>query len=302
MGQLPEGDGIFLDHVAFFVADMGAAETLLQAMGFVLTPFTHQRNQGPDGPVPAGTANRCIMLRAGYVEILTAVTPTPLSDRLKAAVARYPGLHLIAYVAGNLDAAVARLAEGGFEPDPPVALRRPVDLPGGGTAEAAFSVVRVPPEKMPEGRIQVLAHHTPDIVWQERWTDQPNAILGLEGTLLVMPDPAEAVARFAAFAGGTRSMPRPAVNVLTHDRGWLAFTETARVGEVLPAAPCDCPAPWIAALTLRSADLARTRAHFEEAGLAPAEDDGGRMLYRLPEALGGFLEILGPGSRSRFTG
>ena len=158
--QTPAGDQIFLDHLGWFVPDMEVAGRQFEDLGFVLTPFVAQQNADPGGgaPVPAGTGNRCAMLRRGYLEILTASdgVDTPLAQQLNAAVARYTGLHLIAFTIDEADAAHTRLEAGGFAPQPPVHLRRPLALPGGGAAEVAFTVLRVPPGAMEEGRVQML--------------------------------------------------------------------------------------------------------------------------------------------------
>ena len=70
--QLPPAGAVFLDHVAHFVPEMDAAATALERCGFRLTPFTVQTNRVNEEAVPAGTGNRCAMLRQGYLEILTA--------------------------------------------------------------------------------------------------------------------------------------------------------------------------------------------------------------------------------------
>ena len=74
----PRADGIVLDHLAHWVPDMTLAAEDLQRLGFTLTPYTeHTHSPAPDAPVePAGTANQCIMLREGYLEILTATADT----------------------------------------------------------------------------------------------------------------------------------------------------------------------------------------------------------------------------------
>src|SRR2546421_10547692 len=77
--QLPPPGTVFLDHVAHFVPEMEAAAAALERCGFRLTPFTAQTNRVDGRPVPAGTGNRCAMLRQGYVEILTA-GPNPSGD------------------------------------------------------------------------------------------------------------------------------------------------------------------------------------------------------------------------------
>ena len=97
--QLPPAGKISLDHVAHFVPEVDAASDALVRFGFTLTPFSPQSHRlQPDGPlVPAGTGNRCVMLRAGYIEFLTPVADTPLAAQLRTAIARYVGVHLIAF-------------------------------------------------------------------------------------------------------------------------------------------------------------------------------------------------------------
>ena len=203
--QTPAGNQIFLDHVGWFVPDMDAAGRQFEDLGFVLTPFVAQHNADPGGgpPVPAGTGNRCAMLRRGYLEILTASdgAETPLARQLNAAVARYTGLHLIAFTIDDADAAHTRLEAGGFAPLPPVHLRRPLELPDGGKAEVAFTVLRVPPGVMEEGRVQMLRQETPDLVWQEHLLARDNGIAALGGVLLCVDDPVAVSHRFSGFTG-----------------------------------------------------------------------------------------------------
>src|SRR3546814_8533803 len=71
-------------------------------------------------------ANRCVMLREGYLEFLTAVSQSELARQFRAATARHVGLHLVALSVGDWQAAQARLASEGFQPNDPVHLARPV--------------------------------------------------------------------------------------------------------------------------------------------------------------------------------
>src|SRR3546814_2609377 len=99
-------------------------------------------------------ANRCVMLREGYLEFLTAVSQSELARQFRTATARHVGLHLVALSVGDWQAAQARLASNDFRPNDPVHLARPVEDEDGKLREARFTVLRVPPEAMPEGRIQ----------------------------------------------------------------------------------------------------------------------------------------------------
>lgn len=297
--QIPRGAEVFFDHLAHFVPDMNAASAALEALGFVLTPFTEQQNRTPDGFVPAGTGNRCAMLASGYLEFLSHCTDTPLSRRLLAALDRYTGVHLLAMSVADAEAVRAHLDRAGFAPDEAVRLTRAIPLPDGGEAQGRFSVVRVPPEAMPEGRIQVLSHHTPDIVWQERWTAHPNRIVSLEAALVLVEYPTEAAQRFGRFLGREPAQLDARRLILRLDRGALVFTDDAtRFG--LPAATA---LPQIAAYALGSDDQAASVVRFIAGGAVRVdaatarEQDGGGALLALPPALGGHVSI-GPPSRS----
>ena len=74
-----------------------------------------------------------------------------------------------------------------------------------GPDTAKFSVSRVEPGEMAEGRIQILTHHTEAAVWQPRWLTHPNSAIELSDVVIATADVDEAASRFARFTG------RPAV-------------------------------------------------------------------------------------------
>ena len=166
-----------LDHVAHFVPHIDAASSALETLGFTLTPFSaHSHRSEPGGPlVPAGAGNRCVMLERGYLEIVTPTGDTAHAGQLRAAIKRYAGAHLIAFGTAAPEADHARIRKSGFDPLPPVALQRQIGTESGeGTVR--FTVVRVPPGTMPEGRIQFCQQHTPELLWQPRgWVDPASA-------------------------------------------------------------------------------------------------------------------------------
>ncbi|HVF79362.1 MAG TPA: VOC family protein, partial [Solirubrobacteraceae bacterium] len=194
--NLPAPGTINLDHVAHFVPHMDAASTSLDELGFILTPFSPQSNRNEKGEVvPAGTANRVAMLERGYFEILTPIADTPLAKQLRDAMTRHSGQHLIAFGTPVAEEEHARLERHGFAPLPLVNLQREVDV-SGEKRLTRFSVVRVAPETMPEGRVQFCQHHTPECMWQPRYVRQPNGVTGLLATFVVAEEPEEVAARF----------------------------------------------------------------------------------------------------------
>src|SRR5947207_4199766 len=201
--QRPLG-AVFLDNVAHFVPEMDAAAAALERCGFRLTPFTAQTNRVDGQPVPAGTGNRCAMLRQGYVEILTAVaTPggnTVLARQLGERIADHVGLHLAAFSSADAAAEHRRLGSAGFATLPLVDMRRPVAT-AAGNEDARFTIARIAHGSMLEGRVQFLTHHTELLVWRDGFLDHPNGAHALTGLWIAAADPAEAAERFARFTG-----------------------------------------------------------------------------------------------------
>ena len=112
-----------------------AAVALLEKLGFHSTPVSMHQVSGK----PAGTSNRCVMLREGYLEILAPTLDTPNARRVRARMARYAGVHLVCYGTPSAEAEHARLAAHGFEPEPPVELRRRIE---GGKEVGGLCILR----------------------------------------------------------------------------------------------------------------------------------------------------------------
>jgi catechol 2,3-dioxygenase-like lactoylglutathione lyase family enzyme len=270
MAQTPGRGEIFLDHVGWYVPDMDAAAAAFTRLGFELTPFVAHTNADPAGgpPVPSGTGNCCAMLSRGYIEILAAMpgAETKLAAQLRAGLGRYTGLHLIAFTVADAEAGRERLHKAGFAPEPIVHLRRPIETEGGAAGEVGFTVVRLPPAAMAEGRIQMLTQETPELAWQDRFIARRNGIVELSGVLVCSADPAEAASRFARFTGRAAAGGGDRWSIAL-DRGGLEFAAPGPCGGIVPG--IDIPAtPFIAALALASGDMAATAQYFDANGIS----------------------------------
>ncbi|MGH8738298.1 MAG: VOC family protein [Burkholderiales bacterium] len=277
MPQIAAPGSLVLDHVAHFVPDLEAAGRMLEALGFVATPYSEQSTQ--DGP--AGTANRCVMLGEGYLEFLSPIADTPHARRTREAMARYPGVHLLALGTPAAAEEHARLERHGFAPLPQVDLEREVELEGE-TRRASFGVVRVPPETMPEGRIQFVEQRTPELLWQPRWLAHANGVTGLAAAFVVADDPVDAAARYARFAG---LLPfRDGVFTrLSTSRGDIVIGRQRDLAALLGAAPA---APALAGYALACDDPEALARRCRAAG-AEVLRAGGSYAAVLPPALGG---------------
>jgi hypothetical protein len=252
------------------VPDLDAAARLLEKLGLSSTPVSHHQIAGK----PAGTANRCVMLEQGYLEILCPQLDTPHAQRVRSLMARYDGVHLACF--GTPDAAFEhqRLAAHGFEPEPMVNLERKIDT----GEQLRFNVVYVAPGKMPEGRVQYCEHLTPEHLWKPQYVNR----LSLEEVFIVAQNPAETAARWALFAG---LLPRREGDMVRLDtaRGRIFVATRKVLSQLLGSVPA---APGIAGYRLGCRSPGRLAGRCANAG-AKVQRRGKRYAVTLPAALGG---------------
>jgi hypothetical protein len=285
--QAPHPGKLNLDHVAHFVPRMEHAASALEKLGFTLTPFSVQSHRlEPDGPlVAAGTGNRCAMLKRGYLECLTPTGDTQAANQLHAAIRRYVGIHLIAFGTAAPDLDHARLSTQGFTPVSLVALQRQIATPQGEDT-ARFTVVRVEPGTMAEGRIQFCQHHTPQLVWQPQWLTHANHATALTAVVLCVENPEDAAARYARFTGLKAAGAGDNWHIDTA-RGRLLFSTPAVIKRVFNAEPPELP--WIASCVLASNNMAATRKHIAATGFAHGDLDKQRLYVVPPQGVGGII-------------
>lgn len=285
--QVPPPGRLVLDHVAHFVPDADAAARALRQLGFVATPFSAQSHRAtPDAPpTPAGAGNVCVMLRRGYLEFLTRTADTPIADRLREAIARYVGVHLVALGSADPESDRSRLAAAGFAPLAVVGLERPIGTPDG-ERTARFAVARVPSGTMPEGRIQFVQQKTPQLLWQRRWLDQPNRAFALAGVYLCVADPAAAAARYERYLGLASASWGGGRRIAT-ERGDLIFAAPEAVARSFGVEPPTVP--WIAGYALECGNSRAARSRIEMNDLATRDLADGRFATVAPPALGGIL-------------
>jgi hypothetical protein len=282
--QLPLGDEIFLDHVGHFVRDAQAASRALLRAGFAPTPVSIQADKEPSTGrlVPTGLGNVTAMFPRGYMEVLFKNSDTPLSGELDAALARRAGLHLAAFSVADAAAARQRLAGAGFPVRDLVRMQRPVETENG-PSTAAFTIARVTPSAMPEGRIQILTHHTEATVWQPRWLSHPNSVCDLIDVVIAVGNVEEAAQRFARFTGRPATFT-PGGALIRLDRGGIYLVSHDRATEKLPEVPVTS-LPFMIGYALGVESLAAAEAAIDGADLEwRALEDG--IVATFPAELG----------------
>jgi Glyoxalase-like domain len=282
--QLPLDAEIFLDHVGHFVHDPQAASRALARAGFAPTPVSVQTQPDPDGGAPrlTGTGNITAMLTRGYVEVLFKTADTPLGHELDAAMARHKGIHLVAFAVADAATAHQRLRQNGFRMRPLVDMQRQVDTVGK-PGTAAFTVARLEPGEMPEGRIQLLTHRTQDTVWQPRWLTHPNGAVGLASVMMAVSDLDDAAQRFGRLTG-RQARASSFGQTIDLDRGRVDLVEAATFCQMLPRVPIPS-LPFIGAYGISVGSVETVERILKQNGLS-AQRLGASLVAAFPEELG----------------
>ena len=254
-----------LDHVVINVRDgLDAAAGMYERLGFTLTPRGHHT---------LGSSNNLAILGTDYLELL-GVQPGTGS---RADVLDWPaGLNGLVFKTFDSDATHDALCAAGLPVLPVQAFSRPVDLPGGGTGDAAFRTVRLERDAVPAGRLFFCHHLTPQLVWHDAWRRHANGALGVQRAVIAAEDPAGPAGLLARLFGAD-AMQR-------HEAGFSLLAGLARIDIVTPAALAaefGDAAPdaagrgqFMAALTLRTASLDRAAAALQAGSIGAVRGDG----------------------------
>src|SRR5262249_36285792 len=196
-------------------------------------PLPLQATRAPEGrDRPPGRGTVTAIPARAYTEALFRPADTPLGRELETALARHAGVHLAAFAVANADAAHRRLAAAGFRMQPLVQMQRPVDT-GAGPGTAAFTLARLAPGEMAEGRIQILTHHSEAMARQPRWLAHANGALALTRIVIAVADPQEAAARFARFTGRAATRTASGLSIAL-DRSAVDLVSAEAFARLLP--------------------------------------------------------------------
>lgn len=119
-----------LDHVGFIVAELEAAAALLRGLGFTLTErANHTRTLANGEVVPAGSAQRSLMLQQGYIELMEIFDPAAGHMLAQAGSDRH-GLHILALATPDAHGTHAACTAAGLPVSPVLDWSRAVDEAG----------------------------------------------------------------------------------------------------------------------------------------------------------------------------
>ena len=260
-----------LDHTGQMRADLDAGAAALERLGFLLSPETPQQGAvpGASGMQPWATANRCALFREGYLELIGIRAPGRFNPWAHF-MARHEGIHIVAFRCASADEAWRGMAAQGFQPP----VQRARSTPAG---EIRFRNIFSEDASWPEGRIIVIEHQTPEVLWRPELLEHPNGALALRQCLFVSDRPKELSARLSAFGA---------------DTGGYAVLSAGDFAEAFPgeAAP---PLPCMAGHVIAFADPGRAIRLMEANGVPVGRDSLGRAFVGRAHNNGAVMALIG---------
>lgn len=265
-----------LDHVVVNVHDrMDEAQALYGRLGFTLTPRGYHS---------LGSINHLAIFGTDYLELIG----TPPNGGARRDILGWPmGLNGLVWGTDDSAAVSTALTAAGVECSPPNEFTRPVELPGG-ARDAVFRTVRLPNETTPAGRLYFCHHFTRDLVWRDEWRSHANGTTGVLESVIAAEDPARLASLFRRMFGAAAIRPVPGGFRLAVGLSRFDIVDprelTARFGAAVPAA--QGRREWMAALVLRTRDVAMAAHALRASGIALAENTPDRVLVGPDQTMG----------------
>ncbi|MEM8665110.1 MAG: VOC family protein, partial [Pseudomonadota bacterium] len=247
------------------VHDLSASRDGFERLGFTVAPRgMHSAHMG--------TANHTIMFPNDYFEIIGIVAATPDNKPRQEMLARDgEGLRAIASRIGDAKAAETALEALGIRTNGIKDFSRPVELPGGGEGEAAFTTLQFHPDITPRGIMFMCQHHTRDTVWVPALLTHKNGAAGLAGVVAVADDPAALGEQFARlYAAGAVHAIDGGVQVETGENSApiLVLTQDALAAAYPGIDVSGLPQAGFAAMRVFTSDMDAAQSVLADAGIA----------------------------------
>lgn len=273
-----------IDHTLVGVRDLEGARAVWRRLGFTVSPRGRH--------IGWGTANYCIMLGQGYVELLGIVDPGQFTNNLDKFLEKREGLLGLAFASDDGAETCRRLAAAGLHPDGPKDLKRALELPEGDVLPA-FKLVFLPPEETPGLSAFVCQHLTPDLIRRPAWLDHANGATRLLGATVVVDRPAEVALGYTPLFGAGSIWVEDGAAAVDTGQGRLRFVTSERLARLYPGTEpvSDLPTPWMAAMTIGVADLGRAAESLRGGGVRTVETPRAGLAVPPDQATGLILEF-----------
>jgi len=239
-----------IDHTLIGVRDLEAAREAWATLGFTVSPRGRH--------IGWGTANYCIMLEEGYIELLGIVDPAQFTNNLDKVLESREGMFALAFASDDGAALAQDFAAAGLHPDGPKDLKRYLELPDGDVLPE-FKLVYLPADETPDLKAFVCHHLTPELIRRPEWLAHQNGARRLAAVTICSERPADAGFGYLPLFGETALRAGDGFVEIVTPMGSLRFVTPLHLRRLYGGAGeiPEVPAPWPAAMTIEVADLDR---------------------------------------------
>jgi catechol 2,3-dioxygenase-like lactoylglutathione lyase family enzyme len=273
-----------IDHTLVGVRDLEAARKLWTRLGFTVTPRGRH--------IGWGTANYCIMLNRGYIELLGILDPAQFTNNLDKFLETREGLMGLAFASDDPAATKARLVALGLHPDGPKDLKRYLELPEGDVLPE-FRLLFLPKSETPDLSAFVCCHLTPELVRRPEWLDHANGAKSLAGMTIISEQPDRSAAAYRAFFEESAVRGIPGGAEVACGQETLRFVTRDGFAALYPGLGAwpSFAEPLPAAMTVAVREPSQTMTHLWNRAIR-ADREGDRIWVGPSEANGLVLEFV----------
>lgn len=277
-----------IDHLLVGVRGLDEAATAWRRLGFTLTPLGRH--------VGWTTANLCVMLEQGYIELLGVLDPSGVRHDIAAFLERGEGGMGVALATDDAAATGEAWRRSRFAIAGPDALARRIDE-AGTTTELRFA--NVTPEVPEFGGFVLFAcfHETPERVRRPDWLAHANGARRLRSCTLLADPPEATASALARLLGESAAVNTDHVTTfhLGDQSIVVAPVEDVRLFHPEIAEAEENPAPRLVAAEIEVDDLADT-ARLLEANAVAVRRTAGGLAVAPADACGIAIEFVAPAS------
>jgi hypothetical protein len=283
--------GLGLDHVGIIARNLDAISGYWERLGFLLTPQSQQMGMAPgkQEPEPWATANRCIMLKHGYIELVGITQPVRYNPWMHF-IERFEGMHILAMRCENGNAFYEELCNrvpNGFTP--PIQRMRRISM-NGSARELRFRNIFSHDDNYPEGRFIVIEHQTPDLLWQQKYMTHANGAVALTEAVVAAREISETGERLSRLTGVTPSSAEDGALTFELESGGLVIVQNHdKLDERYGRLEIEPPAFFAITIAFKDRDSAITL--MEKNGVAIHRPRQGRPWVRANVAGGVVLQL-----------
>lgn len=279
-----------LDHIVHAVRDVDALGEFYRRAGF--TVGAHNRH-------PWGTHNRIVQMPGFFIELLDVAEPQLIEPHrpgqfsfgacARDFLLREEGLAMLVLegkgAAGDAEA-FRRAGIGDFKV---FDFEREAKRPDGSAVKVAFSLSFATDAAAPDNGYFTCQQHYPENFWNPAFQVHPNGVVGINGVVIVSPNPQDQARFIRAFSGVDEVVSGPDGLATVTPRGEIEVINPdayrARTGAESPQLGRGAR---LAAIRLAVRQLAEAQSIFRSAGIA-ALDHGGKAVVPASEAHGATL-------------